>query len=146
MRHPVRIRNSCSFNWAEINAHCNKQSHASWDITAVQMEFHSSGLAQSCRICGGRLAKARKACCKYSCRDHCRGLQQVYGVDVSSDVPDVHPKHFCKACHSTMTQAAKVREEGMSRSAIAERVVTWTPHATPGECQVRIKSQQITYE
>ena len=90
------------------------------------------GLPSPVGCVGGGLQKlAIKASCKYSC---C-GLQQVYEVDVSSDVPDVHLKHFCKACHSTMTQAVKVREEGMSRSGMAEHIVTWTPHTTPGSAR-----------
>ena len=73
----------------------------------------------------------------YLCNNHGSELQTVFQVDVSVDVPDVHPSRFCKACYSIKSLAIKKRQDGKVYSTAADRVFRWTAHDTEHEhCQV----------
>jgi len=54
------------------------------------MAQHHS-LEKHCRVCGGRLQKAKSRASAYKCRLYMEELRSTFQVDVTTDEPDVHP-------------------------------------------------------
>lgn len=105
------------------------------------MEHHQEQLLKSCRVCGKRLHKANKHATSYSCEAHVLQLLTTFGVDVSGDVPEIHPPKFCMLCYSILRRATSASQKGASYSAVSKAVpFQWSSHTDP-ECPVRKKYQ-----
>lgn len=63
-----------------------------------RMEYHTNELKKVCRVCGKRLSKAKGRDRSYLVSDNNKELAEVFGIDASSDSPDIHPVNFCHSC------------------------------------------------
>lgn len=104
------------------------------------MEHHHQQLLKHCRICGGRLCKAKgKAQPVYKCIEHKEDLH-ILGVDVSSGEDEaVLPQYFCNPCHSMLCRAKKASEDGVPYQATTTPM-KWTPHTLHCEVKEREKN------
>ena len=55
-----------------------------------------------CRVCGGRLQRAKKRAPIHKCTNNLEGLQGTFGISVGSDDPDIHPGSFCNQCFAAL--------------------------------------------
>ena len=99
------------------------------------MEFHLEQLGRHCRVCGGRLAKARGKVVTYTCRDYAEELQASFSFSISQDDPQVHPPHFCQSCYCSMKRFTKAARDEVYffRSTV---VYEWKEHCQ--NCLVRL--------
>lgn len=105
------------------------------------MSEHSSGgsgsspqqhnIAPHCRICGGRLKKAKGRSTVYECALHSEKLLNVFGVDVTKDDTTIHPLQFCNGCYAVAKQAT-ARGPTYRHTVV---VYNWTPHTEEG-CEI----------
>jgi hypothetical protein len=100
------------------------------------MEYHMNGLKKACRVCGGRLykAKGRQRC--HLVEEHKEELAEVFNIDVSRDSEDTHPLSFCQPCRAFM---ASWHSRGGNAPAVG-RVSSckWKCHSEP-QCMVRAR-------
>ena len=89
-------------------------------------EFHKRQLQHFCRVCGGRLAKHGKRF-EYSCTAHTSDLSSVFGVQIGSDSPHIHPPSFCKPCYAKLQQVRSATKKGIRYTPVTN-VMTWTQH------------------
>ncbi len=88
--------------------------------------LHLSALESLCRICGTLIAshKVTHSCAKYPDQ-----LALVFGVNVASDSPNIHPARFCHNCYRAIGRNESRQKEGKSlRSSI--EVVEWQQHTS----------------
>ena len=60
-------------------------------------------LAKFCRVCGGRLEKAKSRAPAHDCIKHQERLMATFSLDVAMDNPAIHPQHFCNSCYAAPT-------------------------------------------
>lgn len=82
-------------------------------------------------MCGKRLNKAKGRDRSYIVEEKKEELVQVFGLDTSTDSPDIHPYKFC---HSCMVYIRSWKQRGGGQQS-QSRVYMWTPHNEP-ECTV----------
>ena len=101
-----------------------------------QAQSHLRGLVLSCRVCGGRLAKAKGTSrSTYLVKEYGQQLQGSFGISIATDSADVHPSHFCLNCFAKMGRILRAEREGKPhRSAVT--TFQWLPHSTEEECKV----------
>ena len=61
--------------------------------TTIVLMDHSRALENLCPVCG-RAVMPRSAKVKHLCSNYTGQLKKVFGVDVQSDNPCIHPIHF----------------------------------------------------
>ena len=86
-------------------------------------EFHKSLLQHFCRVCGGRLAKHGKRF-EYSFTAHTSDLSSIFGVQIGSDYPYIHPPSFFKPCYAKL-QVSSATKKGIRYTPVTN-VMTWT--------------------
>ena len=103
----------------------------------MQVHFMAEGhaLDMHCRVCGGRLnrAKAKKQVV-YACLEHKKDLLETFGIDVVLDTPDIHPRKFCNSCYSACKRRSTAASKGFPYQHTTE-VFHWTQHQE-NECRV----------
>ena len=65
-------------------------------------EIHNKHLQRLCRLCGGIVLTSldiKKYNYKYKCTDFSMDIFTVFGIDISLDKENVHPKDFCHKCY-----------------------------------------------
>ena len=83
---------------------------------AENLIIHTNELSKYCRICGGRLQKAKSKTtapthlCDSTNRD-C--LWSTFSVDIDTDDPHIHPAQFCNQCWAA-TQKYNRKWKGVS--------------------------------
>ena len=91
-------------------------------------------LQRHCRVCGGRLNKAKgKVQPVYSCIDHSEDLQTIVGVYPHSEDKSTFPSNFCNQCRVRLVRAKKAREDSLPFQSIVP--MEWCPHEE--NCKVR---------
>lgn len=88
------------------------------------MEYHTTQLKITCRICGKRLHKAKGRARSYPVSNSIEELAKVFGIDASSDQPDIHPPSFCHSCKCV------IRSRGDSIRPVKQGFV-WSKHSDP---------------
>lgn len=91
------------------------------------MEFHQQQLGKHCRVCGRRLCKLKSKAPVYLCTEYSEDLLNL-GVDVSGDVPTIHPLKFCNPCRAMFKRAEKARKAGVPYTHTT-KPMEWTSHA-----------------
>ena len=102
------------------------------------MEFHLEQLGRHCRVCGGRLSKAKGKLVAYTCREYQEHLLASFSLDVTQDEPEVHPLHFCQSCYCSMKRSTKAVRDGACFST-SKIVYEWKEHTQ--DCSVRCSLQ-----
>ena len=97
-------------------------------------------LERHCRICGGFLHKRRKRGTEYECSLHSHSLTKTFGVDVTADIPSVHPLKFCDRCYACVRRQDSADAQGLPYNH-STTVFIWEKH-TDKECKVRSTLQQ----
>ena len=92
-------------------------------------------LEKYCRVCGGRLQRAKSKAATYKCTEHTEELRALFQVDVLSDDPDVHPQLFCNGCYAAVRRHSTAVSKGIPYHHSIE-VFTWEK-PTDEECAVR---------
>lgn len=100
------------------------------------MEFHLEQLGRHCRVCGGRLAKAKRKLVTYTCREYAEQLQATFSFSISQDNPKVHPPHFCQSCYCSMKRFTKAVRDVASFCCCSTVVYEWKEHCQ--DCSVRL--------
>ena len=88
---------------------------------------HCSQINLLCRVCGGRLLKAKdskKACRKYNCTDLKNELETAFNIDISNDRVDIAPTHMCRHCYAIMQQCISAHKNQRTYKH-SIRVVNW---------------------
>ena len=98
------------------------------------MDFHLEQLGRHCRVCGGKLAKAKGKVVTYSCGDYEEDLQTSFSLDVTRDDPQVHPLLFCQSCYCSMKRSTKAVSDGACFSS-SKVCYNWKEHSE--DCSVR---------
>lgn len=96
------------------------------------MDYHRNELKKVCRVCGKRLNKAKGRDRSYVVEAKKEELDQVFGLDTSTDSPDIHPPKFCHLC---MVYIRSWRQRGGGGLQSLSRVYKWTAH-NEQECTV----------
>lgn len=70
-------------------------------------KHHCSAIDNLCRICGnrsnGRYVKGKaKACVQYK-----DAIKSLYGVDIATDIPNIHPTQMCSTCYRRIINAKR---------------------------------------
>ena len=87
-------------------------------------DHHVHEVSRRCRVCGHKTSSVSVPVLKLV--DY---LLVVFGIDVRTDIADVHPKRLCGSCYSVVKRFGQETESGKPReTAIA--VVAW--HACSG--------------
>ncbi len=80
-------------------------------------------LLQHCRICGGRLnkAKGKKIQPVHSCKEYILDLQSLAGVPSDlGEEESIAPSRFCNPCYLKLQRVKKASQEGLpSQSMVA---------------------------
>ena len=91
------------------------------------MEYHTQQLIKHCRVCGKRLCKAKGKSTVYTCSNHRDQLLACFGMNVSKDKEDTHPKKFCNPCYLITKRFVNASQIGASYT-FATNNFTWTQH------------------
>ena len=81
---------------------------------AMDSACHAAGLHKLCRVCGDSLARAFRVQHRCAEEKHTKNLMKVFGIDVSTDDPSIHPESFCHKCQNVIYVALKRADEGRS--------------------------------
>ena len=94
---------------------------------AVMAEVYA--LDKHCRVCGGRLKKAKGGVHQVThiCSDNKEVLLVTFGLDVSLDTPDIHPLRFCNSCYAACLRQATAALKGAPFHHSID-VFSWTQH------------------
>ena len=96
--------------------------------------YHQDQLQKHCRICGGRLNKAKgKAQTVHACKEHFLDLQTFVGI-LSNPTEEefIAPSKLCNPCFLKLRRVKMASKDGLpSHSMVA---MEWTPHQE--ECKV----------
>ena len=73
-------------------------------------EWHETQLRLHCRVCGGRVKKARsgRATREYACSELSDELWSAFGICITEDSKDIHPTHMCRSCHDAITRKERM--------------------------------------
>ncbi|CAH1240943.1 Hypp6231 [Branchiostoma lanceolatum] len=63
---------------------------------------HIGLLRTKCRLCGHAVGDR-----EYSCSSFSEGFSNIFGIDVNSDVPNIHPPYVCHKCRCIFDRYAK---------------------------------------
>ena len=91
-----------------------------------------------CRVCGGRLQRAKKRAPIHRCTNYKEGLEATFGIAVGTDDPDVHD-FICNRCFAAMKRQSTAASKGVPyHHSIV--VFSWMKH-TAGDCTVCVYVQ-----
>ncbi len=93
-------------------------------------EDHISGLNKLCRVCGAKLAKGKSAR-QYGCMKYTTDLNEIFSIDVSLDLPHIHPSNFCHPCKNIIYHCKKAVKEDRTNK-IRKHIQTWEDHHEEG--------------
>ena len=97
------------------------------------MEYHLDQLKKHCRICGGRLNKAKgKVQGVHSCAEHSTALQTFVGIPRAEEECTVHGM-FCNPCFLKLQRVNKASLDGVPSNFLV--AMEWEPHQE--DCKVR---------
>ena len=106
---------------------------------AENLMFHINELSKHCRICGGRLQKAKSKTtapthpCDSSSRD-C--LLSTFSVDIDTDDPHIHPARFCNRCWAATRKHRIAVEDGKEYHCSISPFL-WEEHSS--QCKVNYR-------
>lgn len=70
-------------------------------------------LEQHCRVCGGRLQKAKSRKTYYDCTYYKEELRTTFVIDVRGDSSDIHSKSFCGSCYAVIRRHSEAVLKGL---------------------------------
>lgn len=99
----------CILSWLYYTNNCTNwnMSKLLFNENTGMTEEHKANLGKLCRICGENISKGKSA---RNCSESVVQLGQTFGIDTSSDDPNVHPVCYCHRCRNILyfsKQAAK---------------------------------------
>ena len=102
---------------------------------AMDSAYHAAGLHKLCRVCGDSLARAFRVQHRCAEEKHTKNLMKVFGIDVSTDDPSIHPESFCHKCQNVIYVAVKRADEGREYTPRVILFDRWVEHSADG-CSV----------
>ena len=75
-------------------------------------------LDKHCRVCGGTLKRG-----KHPCSEQQEALLATFGLDISTDSPDVHPQRFFHRCYATYSSIQGSSLQSLSEGFLLDE--TW---------------------
>ena len=116
----------------------HKTKQCSFFSSETLLQAHRSALSELCRICSNRAQTHKEKCGPKkailitSRKDK---VLDTYGIDISTDTPDVHPTHICTTCtrnlYDTKASIALIEKRRDNAAAIN---ALWTEH-TDNHCK-----------
>ncbi|KAI8485885.1 hypothetical protein Bbelb_364370 [Branchiostoma belcheri] len=97
-------------------------SHA---LQVSQMKEHKENLKTVCRVCGNKLKGWNAKVLTFS-----DVIRRSYNVDVSQDLPDVHPQFVCNKCRLKLQRLKQKSKAGTG-------MAIFQPHTTDGNCHCK---------
>ena len=109
------------------------------NLLALEMSSTHS-LDNACRVCGNRLralsfSSKKNKSCQYPCVEYKKSLHQVFGIDVESDCPLIHPSNFCSSCRLVLMKKEVADQKGIIYNH-SVTVFQWKEYQEEG-CTVR---------
>ena len=89
------------------------------------MEQHVTYLDHVCRV-GGKKFSSLNQTVRYEASSYACQLLSAFGIDISSDKPEVHPKYVCILCQRILLRAHK--ESAAHCGGGCGEVQEWTQH------------------
>ena len=91
---------------------------------------HSNCLKQFCRLCLGRLLtkKDKNTSSAILCSSKAADIQLLFGIDVTHDIPGVHPESLCLKCVSKMNYYKQKKSDAALKSAREMVVINQDPY------------------
>lgn len=103
---------------------------------ASHQSEHYNNLQKLCRICGERRNKGRP----YHSQTFEAAIKEAFGVDISDDKSDVHPKYLCFTCQSHLSEKDTTKAPDVMP-------LTWKGHDDDDDCWVcDIKTATVKQE
>ena len=99
---------------------------------AMDAAYHAAGLHKLCRVCGDSLARAFRVQHRCAEEKHTKNLMKVFGIDVSTDDPSIHPESFCHKCQNVIYTALKRADEGREYTPRVILFDGWVEHSANG--------------
>ena len=129
---------SCHFPNTKSN---NNKIHENLHTSSTS--YHQDQLHKHCRICGGRLNKAKgKAQPVYSCTGHSLDLQDFVGAPSNSTKEEgTFPSRFCNICYTRLRKVKKASKDGLPFHPIV--AMEWSPHLDGCRVRDNKNNQQI---
>ncbi len=84
-------------------------------------------LDKHCRVCGGRLQKAKGRAPVHQCNMHQDHLQAAFSIDVRLDDPAIHPQLFCNSCFAALGRRQAAASKGVPYKHAIE-IFKWEGH------------------
>ena len=70
------------------------------------MDSPREKVQELCRVCGRVLmARRKRRNASYQCTVFSEHLNSVFGIDITNDVPDIHPLLFCYQCKQVIDKS-----------------------------------------
>ena len=103
------------------------------------LDFHTDNLSKYCRICGGRLqkAKSKTAAPTHPCSGNRDCLWSTFKVDINTDDSQIHPARFCNRCWAA-TQKHRMAFENGKEYQCSISPFLWEEHNS--QCKVSLDS------
>ena len=95
------------------------------------IKHHSNCLKQLCRLCLGRALTKKEKKQKRSailCSSKAADIHVLFGIDVSQDIPGVHPESLCLKCVSKMNYYKQKKSDAALKSAREMVVINQDPY------------------
>ena len=99
-------------------------------------ETHVKLLDKHCRVCAGRLQRAKSRSTSFLCTSHKEDLRSAFNIDIEKDDVEEHPTHFCNSCYKKMKRSCANRDASVPQTSTLQ-VFHWTSHTTE-ECPVSL--------
>ncbi|KAL5478035.1 hypothetical protein EMCRGX_G024910 [Ephydatia muelleri] len=125
---------SCGLVCSKSMAFVMKLIDEGYKYMYIRMDYHIKQLPLHCRVCGHRVIKRKSKKEIYECKAFAADLQLAFSINTLTDNPQVHPEHFCKSCHLSMTRGISARAEGVHHRCALTPFV-WEVHANEG-CKI----------
>ena len=92
-------------------------------------------LDRYCRVCGGRVQKAKRRQPVYQCAQYKVALHCTFNIDVATDDVEIHPTSFCNSYYAAVRRQTTASSKGLPYQHSIE-VFPWEKHREE-ECTVR---------
>ena len=104
-------------------------------FTPISVKYHQEQLQKFCRVCGGRLNKAKgRAQAVYSCSEYSLSLEKFAGISIQvAEEDSTFPMKFCNLCYVKLESVKKAIDDGFPVHQITP--MEWLPHQD--DCKVR---------
>ena len=92
------------------------------------MDFYREKAQVLCRVCGRVLvARGKRHNASYQCTVFSEHLNSIFAIDITNDVPDIHPPLFCYQCKRVIDKSVHAQHH-LAPSKASTNVFKWEAH------------------